>query len=59
MKFVFSKLGNRICIKTEKENSIFMKTVYVQSYQAKRILNNIKKNNWDFEISDNIAELLV
>lgn len=59
MKFVFSKLGNRICIKTEKENSIYMKKVYVQSYKAKRILNNIKKNNWDFEISDNIAELLV
>ena len=58
MKFVFSKLGNRICIKTEKENSIYMKKVYVQSYKAKRILDNIKKNNWDFEISDNITELL-
>ena len=58
MKFVFTKLGNRICVKTEKENSIYMKKVYVQTYKARKILNNIKKYNWEVSISKECMEIL-
>lgn len=58
MKFVFSKLGNRVCISTQKENSVYTRKRYVQTYKAKRILNNIKKYNWEVSISKECMELL-
>ena len=58
MRFNFYKLGNRICITTEKENSLYIRKIYVQTYQAKRILNNIKKYNWNVNIHKDIIDLL-
>lgn len=58
MKFDFYKLGNRICITTEKENGLYIRKIYVQTYQAKRILNNIKKYNWNVNIHKDIVDLL-
>lgn len=44
MKFEVSKLGNRICIKTIKDT--YCKVTYLDFIQAKKTIQNIKKNGW-------------
>lgn len=57
MKFKFSKLDNKICIKTYKSNEC-VRTNYVQTFKAKQILKNIKKYNWTINIEKDISHLL-
>lgn len=58
MKFKFSKLGNRICIKTYKTNNECVRTNYVQTFKAKQILKNIKKYNWTVNIEKDVSDIL-
>ena len=54
MRYQFSILGNRVCIKTLKEK--YNRTVYFTFEEASKVLLNIKKNGWTVEFKEDYLE---
>lgn len=58
MLFEFSQHGNKVCIKTKKQNK-YSKINYFTIKEAKKTLKMIKKYNWKFEIKDEYTKSLL
>ena len=57
MKFEFSKLGNRIAIKTIRRT--YCKVTYLTVEEAKRTLKQMNKNNWEVIFKDDSVKILL
>lgn len=59
MKFICYKIGNRIAIKTIKENKKLCKITHFTFEKAKKVILNILKNGWTVEFLDNSKNYLL
>ena len=57
MKFQFSKLGNRIAVKTVRKT--YSKVTYLTVEEAKKTFKKINHNGWNVEFIDDSVKIIL